>query len=95
MTHVQVRWAILVLALMPLTAVRAVGQPTEEAASVSWDLGDLYASVEAWSAAYVKTRAQAEQLDRFKGSLGKDASDMLKALSAISDAQLQAARLGV
>jgi len=59
------------------------------------DLGDLYASVEAWSAAHAKTRAQAEQLDRFKSSLGKDASDMLKALSAISDAQLQAARLAV
>jgi len=38
---------------------------------VNWDLGDLYASVEAWSAAYAKTRAQAEQLDHFKGSLAK------------------------
>ena len=95
MKHGAIRWAILPLMLFPLVAVHAAGQPTEEAASVNWDLGDLYASVEAWSAAYAKTRAQAEQLDHFKGSLGKDASDMLKALSAISDAQLQAARLAV
>ena len=51
--------------------------------------------MEAWSAGSAKTRAQAEQLDRFKGSLGKDAGDMLKALATISDVRREAVRLFV
>jgi len=60
-----------------------------------WDLRDLYASPEAWSAAYAKTRAQASTLDRYKGTLGKSSASMLTALSAISDVNKEAARLAV
>jgi oligoendopeptidase F len=95
MRHVQFGWAAVVLAVLPLAGAHAAGQPTDEATSVNWDLGDLYPSLEAWGAAYAKTRTQAEQLDRLKGSLGKDAGDMLKALAAISDVKREAARLFV
>ena len=95
MKCVAIRWAALAMTLLPVAAAHAADQAANEAVEVNWDLGDLYPSVEAWSGAYAKARAQAEQLERFKGSLGKDAQQMLKALAAISDAQLQAARLGV
>jgi oligoendopeptidase F len=95
MKRVAIRWAALAMTLLPVAASHAAEQAANEAVELNWDLGDLYPSAEAWSGAYAKVRAQAEQLDRFKGSLGKDAQEMLKALAAISDAQLQAARLGV
>src|SRR4051794_14223330 len=60
-----------------------------------WDLRDLYPSAEAWSAAYAKARAHAATLDRYKGTLGKSAASMLKALTALSDANREATRLAV
>jgi oligoendopeptidase F len=92
----RARWAAplfaIPLAWLPLAAVCA-GDPAREEVSVTWDLGDLYPSVDGWSAAYGKAREQAEQLDRFKGSLGNDAAGLLKALATISEVRLQTARL--
>jgi oligoendopeptidase F len=91
------RWVALALAVLPplssLVAVRAADQHAQDEVSVNWDLGDLYPSVEAWSATYTKTKDQADQLDRFKGTLGTDARGMLKALAAISDTRREADRL--
>jgi oligoendopeptidase F len=94
MKHVAIRCVTLALLLLPAAAY-AAGQAADEAVGVTWDLGDLYPSVEAWSASYAKTRAQAEQLDHLKGSLGKDAQSMHKALATISDVRREAARLAV
>ncbi len=52
-----------------------------------WDLGDLYPSPEAWTAERDRVKAEVEGLDKYKGTLGKSAKDMLAALSAFSDAQ--------
>ncbi|HEX3944038.1 MAG TPA: M3 family oligoendopeptidase [Rhizomicrobium sp.] len=60
-----------------------------------WDLRDLYPTPEAWTAARDKVKAQAQMLDKYKGTLGKSAGAMLKALSAISDVHKEAARLAV
>ena len=60
-----------------------------------WDLTDLYATPEAWSASYARTRAAAEKLDRYKGTLGTSASAMFTALDAISTLQKQTSRLAV
>jgi oligoendopeptidase F len=60
-----------------------------------WDLRDLYPTPEAWTAAHDKVKAQAERLDQYKGTLGKSADSMLKALSAISDVRKEALRLSV
>jgi oligoendopeptidase F len=60
-----------------------------------WDLRDLYATPEAWTAARDKVKAQAQTLDGYKGTLGKSADAMLKALAAISDVHKEAARLAV
>jgi len=95
MRQVQIGWVAVMLTVLPLAAAHAAGQATDEAINLNWDLGDLYPGVEAWSAGSAKTRAQAEQLDRFKGSLGRDAGDMLKALATISDVRREAVRLFV
>jgi oligoendopeptidase F len=86
---------ILGLTALPLVAARAAEAATDEGVSLNWDLSDLYASVDAWTASYTKTRAAADQLDRFKGTLGADAGAMHKALAAISDVRQEAIRLFV
>ena len=60
-----------------------------------WDLSDLYPSPEAWSAAEAKLKDQVDKLDRYKGTLGKSAGDMMAALDAISMAGKEVARLNV
>jgi len=60
-----------------------------------WDLGDLYSSPEAWTAAQAKAAAAVEGLDKYKGTLGKSAQSMLSALDAISMVGKDVARLNV
>jgi oligoendopeptidase F len=90
------RWvAPLAWMLMTLSGAHPAVCAAEAEPSVNWDLSDLYSDSGAWSAAYSKTQAQAEQFDRFKGTVGNSAGDLLKALAAISDARREAARLAV
>jgi len=96
MNNCLARIAILGLIALPAAATRAAEPPTDQGGvSLNWDLGDLYPSVEAWTASYGKARAAADQLDRFKGSLGADASALYKALAAISEVRQEAVRLFV
>lgn len=93
MGRFSIRCAIIAAAWLPIAAAQAAETAADRAVSVTWDLGDLFPSAEAWTEAYGKARAQADQLDRFKGSLGNSAGEMLKALAGISDLRLRAARL--
>ena len=94
------------LAVVILMALPGVGQAqstqpaTQRAApdnsiATMWDLADLYPTPEAWSASYAKTRAAAEKLDSYKGTLGMSASSMFSALDAISTLKKESSRLGV
>jgi oligoendopeptidase F len=95
MRRFAAEWTVLVLSALGPFCLPAASAAADQDVSLNWDLGDLYPGVEAWNAAYAKARAQVEKLDRFKGSLGNGADDMLKALSAISDLRQQAVRLAV
>jgi oligoendopeptidase F len=72
-------------------AAPAAAAPVDPA--YMWDLSDLYPSPEAWTAARDRLKTQIDGLDKYKGTLGKSAKDMLAALSAFSDAQRSATRL--
>jgi oligoendopeptidase F len=82
-----------VLALLPAMAP-AIGAETAAPSAYTWNLGDLYPSPEAWTAAQGKALAEANKLDGYKGTLGKSADDMLKALTAISAVHKDVDRLG-
>ncbi len=58
-------------------------------------LPDLYPTPEAWSASYTRTKAAAEKLNRYKGTLGTSASSMFSALDAISTVKKESSRLSV
>ncbi|MBV9045201.1 MAG: oligoendopeptidase F family protein [Alphaproteobacteria bacterium] len=75
---------------MPAPAATA---PAPVDPAYMWDLSDLYPSAEAWTAERDRTKALAEKLDSYKGTLGKSAKDLLAAMSAISDVQRSAVRL--
>jgi oligoendopeptidase F len=74
-------------------ATTAAATPAETQAS--WDLTDLYATPQAWEQSYARTHQQTEALESYRGTLGKSADSMLKALLAISDLNREIARLGI
>jgi oligoendopeptidase F len=77
--------ALLVLALTALPL----------AAQNMWDLGDLYATPEAWSQSYDTTKAAADKLDGYRGTLGTGAGALFTALDAISAVNKESERLSV
>ncbi|MDE2182179.1 MAG: oligoendopeptidase F family protein [Alphaproteobacteria bacterium] len=85
-------WTAAVAVLPLLVAAGAAEAPVP--AAYEWNLGDLYASPEAWTAAKDKTAAAAAKLESYKGTLGKSAQDMLAALDAISAVRKETDRLG-
>ncbi len=72
----------------PAPAVEAPVDP-----AYMWDLSDLYASSDSWTVEHDRVKAVTDTLDKYKGTLGKSAKDMLTALDAISAVQRADTRL--
>ena len=89
------RFALMAALVLTTALVPAAGAAQPPPSSTMWDLGDLYASPEAWTAARDKALANVNKLDGYKDSLGKSAEDMLAALKAISAAHKDVDRLAV
>jgi oligoendopeptidase F len=89
--------AALALGVLTVGADGAMPQQAAPAADQKqvWDLTDLYPTPEAWTAQYTKIKAEAEGLERYKGTLGRSADAMLTALDAISRVNKENARLNV
>ena len=60
-----------------------------------WDLNDLFPGPEAWQDEYNRTKADAEMLVHYRGTLGSGARAMLNALDAISLVNKRVSRLYV
>jgi oligoendopeptidase F len=92
-------WIAALTAIVVTSSVHAAA-PAADAGDAAnpaymWDLGDLYPSPEAWTAAQAKVKAQVDGLDKYKASLAGNAKAMLTALDAISMAGKEVARLNV
>ena len=85
---------IALTAVLALLLAPAFAADTNVPPAYTWNLGDLYPSPEAWTAAHDKAVAEAGKLESYKGTLGKSAADMLKALEAISAVNKEVDRLG-
>jgi oligoendopeptidase F len=93
--------AALTLALFACGAVFAVAKPKPAPAAAEapvdpaymWDLSDLYPSVDAWNAEHDRLAAATQGFDKYKGTLGNSAKDMLTALAAFSDVYRGGGRL--
>jgi oligoendopeptidase F len=87
-------WVVaMILPMMSLAAGSDTNFPADNPA-YSWDLSELYPSPQAWATEHSKILAQANALDEYRDTLGRSPGDMLTALSAISDAKKESARLG-
>src|SRR5580692_4972399 len=99
MISVRARLATILLCtaafVAPVFAADTTAPPEADNPAYMWDLSDIYPSPEAWTVAHDKIKAQADALDKYKGTLGKSAESMLAALSAISDVQRETNRLQV
>src|SRR5689334_5758184 len=95
MTRTRIAATALILSAGIAVAAPAADTKPAEAvpAAYMWDLGDLYPSTAAWTAELNRVKAETGTFERYRGTLGKSAKDMLAALSAISDAQRAATRL--
>jgi oligoendopeptidase F len=75
--------------------LRAQTSGPDESIATMWDLTDLYPGADAWSEVYAKTKAAADKLERYRGTLGRDAAAMFSALDAISATSKESERLNV
>ncbi len=73
--------------------VQSAASDVAQGATVNWDLGALYPSDAAWEAERKAIADTLPTLAAFKGTLGKDADSLAKALSTISDVHKRLDRL--
>jgi oligoendopeptidase F len=95
-TSIAAAFAVLILASLSAPAADApatAAAPAPAETQASWDLSDLYATPEAWEQSFKRTQEQAAGLESYRGTLGKSADSMLKAMIAISDVNRETARL--
>jgi oligoendopeptidase F len=91
--------ALIVLIAPPFKVVAQSAQQTlprdapVNSVATMWDLTDLYPTIAAWSTSYAKTKAAAEQLDSYKGTLGMSSSSMFSALDANATLNRESDRL--
>lgn len=60
---------------------------------ISWDLTDLYPSLEAWNAERERVNEQIKTISRFQGKLGDSATSLLAAFDTISAINKEGARV--
>ena len=59
----------------------------------TWDLDEIYPSIEAWEQARDEVMANFEAIDARRGTLGNSANDLYEALALVSDTSREAARV--
>ncbi|MEQ9317015.1 MAG: M3 family oligoendopeptidase, partial [Henriciella sp.] len=79
----------------PAPATSEASAETAETIRYEWDLTDLYATPEAWEAAYTDVEARVATIESYKGTLGTSAASMADAYRAVSDMAKDAVRLSV
>jgi oligoendopeptidase F len=85
--------AAVVLALAALPP--AYAEEASEPEVIAWDLSDMYATPEAWTADREALLAMLPKLESYQGRLGKSAKTLLKALEAAGEAEARLGRLFV
>ena len=89
-------FALLAYAASQTGGHAAQAQPQAQIQSTGmamWDLNDLFPGPEAWQDEYNRTKADAEMLVHYRGTLGSGARAMLNALNAISLVNKRVSRL--
>lgn len=83
---------VAVAVLAGLVSAPASAQETDPGAT--WDLTEIYPSVDAWDSARLEVIDDLESIHELRGTLGDSAAALYDALSTVSDIGRQAARVG-
>ena len=81
--------AIVGTSIIPASAI---AQDAEDA-QISWDLTDLYPTLDAWNAERERLNAEIQTIPRFVGTLGDSAQSLLAAFDSISAINKEGARV--
>ena len=87
------RTTFVFLLLTPATTLLAQDEATEVDPKYTWDLTEIYPSLEAWEQARDEVLASFDEIEARRGTLGKSAQDLYETLALISDTTRKAARV--
>lgn len=85
--------AIAVSLAMPVSSVSATMVQENEQEQISWDLTDLYPTLDAWNTERERVNAEIQTIAQYRGTLGNSAESLLAAFDAISAINKEAARV--
>jgi len=83
----------IILLIMPAAMVVAQDDATEVDPKYTWDLTEIYPTVEAWQQARDEVLASFEDIEARRGTLGDSANSLYETLALISDISRKAARV--
>ena len=79
--------------LIPAATLLAQDDATEVDPQYTWDLAEIYPSLDAWEQARDEVLASFEEIEARRGTLGNSANDLYEALALVSDVTRKAARV--
>ena len=87
------RTTLLFFLMSPAATLLAQDDATEVDPQYTWDLTEIYPSLEAWEQARDEVLASFEEIEARRGTLGNSANDLYETLALISDTTRKAARV--
>jgi oligoendopeptidase F len=87
------RTTLLFFLMSPAATLLAQDDATEVDPQYTWDLTEIYPSLEAWEQARDEVLASFEEIEARRGTLGNSAQDLYETLALISDTNRLAARV--
>lgn len=91
MCYRQLLFSAFLALLVAHTVVAA--EETAVDSNHTWDLSDMYPSIDAWNQAREEVTANFEKIEQRRGTLGKSANDLYQTLQLISDTERKAGRV--
>ena len=89
----MIRLALLLVALAATGAVNAQEETTQVDQKYTWDLAELYPSVDAWNEAREQVLEDLQKIEDRRGTLGDSAESLYEALDLVSAATRDAYRV--
>lgn len=96
MKRINLKLNVILLTILAMfAAMNSYSQQTREEipAKYKWNLTDLYASDEAWRDAVESLTLKLDEVEQFKGTLTKSASNLLKALEFNTELSKEASKI--
>jgi oligoendopeptidase F len=85
--------ACIFVLLIPSATLMAQEEATEVDPEYTWDLTEIYPTLEAWEQARDEVLASFEEIEARRGTLGNSANDLYETLALVSDTTRKAARV--